>query len=152
MPASRGQGQPTGFHRLIGSGVRTPAFHAKPLLLARAFHAGALLAGVRWRYLIRNPAVEAGPNPMPRSEELMAFTRDEVDALEVELGPVFGPLVVFAAETGLRTNEWIALERRDLDRSGPRRVGSAPLRGRDPDPVSEDGRLPAAGAAQSPGA
>jgi integrase len=43
----------------------------------------------------------------------------EIDALETELGPAFGPLVTFAAETGLRTNEWVALERRDLDRSGP---------------------------------
>jgi hypothetical protein len=32
---------------------------------------------------------------------------------------VFGPLVVFCAETGLRTNEWTATERRDVDRSGP---------------------------------
>jgi integrase len=29
-----------------------------------------------------------------------------------------GALVVFASQTGLRTNEWAALERRDIDRSG----------------------------------
>jgi integrase len=76
-------------------------------------------AAVRWRYMTRNPAVEAGRNPQPRSEELLPFTPEQVDALEDELGPVFGPLVVFAAETGLRTNEWVALERRDVDRAGP---------------------------------
>ena len=48
----------------------------------------------------------------------MPFTRAEVDALDVELGPKYGPLVVFAAETGLRTNEWAALERRDIDQAG----------------------------------
>lgn len=60
----------------------------------------------------------AGRNPQPRSEELHPFSRTEVDALAVELGPLFGPVVVFAAETGLRTNEWVALERRDVDRPG----------------------------------
>ena len=40
-----------------------------------------------------------------------------VDALETELGPRFGPLVVFAAETGLRPSEWAALERRHVDRA-----------------------------------
>jgi integrase len=74
-------------------------------------------AAVRWRYMTRNPAIEAGRNPEPRSEELLPFTPAEIDALDLELGPVYGPLVVFAAETGLRTNEWAALERRDLDRS-----------------------------------
>jgi integrase len=49
----------------------------------------------------------------------LPFTPAEIDALEVELGPRFGPLVTFGAETGLRTNEWIASERRDVDRSGP---------------------------------
>ncbi|MGZ6670800.1 MAG: tyrosine-type recombinase/integrase [Solirubrobacteraceae bacterium] len=75
-----------------------------------------LNAAVRWRYLARNPAVDAGPNPEPRADELHPFTRAEVDALAVELGPVYGPLCIFAAETGLRTNEWAALERRDIDR------------------------------------
>ena len=79
----------------------------------------ALGAAVRWRYMTRNPAVDAGRNPEPRSEELLPFAPEQIDALEVELGPMFGPLVTFAAETGLRTNEWVALERRDVDRSGP---------------------------------
>jgi integrase len=77
----------------------------------------ALGAGVRWQYLSRNPAIEAGRNPEPRSEELRPFTREQVDALAAELGG-YGPLAVFAAETGLRTNEWTALERRDVDRAG----------------------------------
>jgi integrase len=76
----------------------------------------ALAAAVRWRYMARNPAVDAGRNPQPRLEELRPFTLDEVDSLGLELGPVFGPLVIFAAETGLRTNEWVALERRDVAR------------------------------------
>jgi hypothetical protein len=79
----------------------------------------ALGAAVRWRYLGTNPAIDAGRNREPRSEELLPFTRAEVDALDAELGPVYGPLVVFAAESGLRTNEWTATERRDIDRSGP---------------------------------
>ncbi|HXV02692.1 MAG TPA: site-specific integrase [Gaiellaceae bacterium] len=65
-----------------------------------------------------NPAVDAGRNPQPRMEELRPFTRAQVDGLAAELGPRYGPLVVFAAETGLRTNEWVALERRDVDRAG----------------------------------
>jgi integrase len=75
-------------------------------------------AAVRWRYMTRNPAVDAGPNPKPGKPELHPFAPDEVDAIAFELGPVYGPLAVFAAETGLRTNEWTALERRDVDRAG----------------------------------
>jgi integrase len=76
-----------------------------------------LNAAVRWRYLRANPVADAGSNPVPRSEEFVPFTRDEIDALDAELGPIDGPLVVFAAETGLRTNEWAALERRDVDKT-----------------------------------
>jgi integrase len=76
-----------------------------------------LNAAVRGRYLRTNPVADAGPNPMPRSEEFVPFTRAEIDAIDAELGPTYGPLVVFAAETGLRTNEWVALERRDVDKA-----------------------------------
>jgi len=78
----------------------------------------ALGAAQRWGYIGRNPAVDAGRNPEPRTEELLPFTPDEVAALALELGALYGPLAVFAAETGLRTNEWAALERRDIDRAG----------------------------------
>jgi integrase len=75
-------------------------------------------AAVRWRYIARNPAIDAGSNPEPRAEELRPFTSTEIDSLAMELGAVYGPLVVFVAATGLRTNEWVALERRDVDRAG----------------------------------
>jgi integrase len=75
-------------------------------------------AAVRWRYLTVNPAVDAGRNPEPGALELQPFTDTQVDALAVELGNLYGPLVIVAAETGLRTNEWVALERRDIDRTG----------------------------------
>jgi integrase len=75
-------------------------------------------AAVRWRYIGRNPVAEAGRNPQPRPKELQPFEPEQVDALAEELGLRYGALVVVAAETGLRPEEWIALERRDLDRAG----------------------------------
>lgn len=77
-----------------------------------------LSAAVRWRCLRTNPVADAGANPVPRSEEFVPFTRGEIDRIALELGATCGPLVVFAAETGLRTNEWVALERRDVDKTG----------------------------------
>jgi integrase len=41
----------------------------------------------------------------------------EIEAIAEELGPRFGPIATFAAGTGLRPEEWIALERRDVDRA-----------------------------------
>ena len=75
-----------------------------------------LNGAVRWKYIASNPAQDFGANRQPRPKEVDPFTVAEIDALAEELGPRYGPLVVFAAETGLRANEWIALERRDLDR------------------------------------
>jgi integrase len=75
-----------------------------------------LAAAVRWQFLVRNPAIDAGPNPRPRMEEIEPFTREQVDMIAAELGVTYGPMVVFISETGLRTNEWIGLERCDVDR------------------------------------
>jgi integrase len=40
----------------------------------------------------------------------------QVDAVAEQLGHRYGPMVTFAAATGLRPGEWIALEHRDIDR------------------------------------
>ena len=41
---------------------------------------------------------------------------EELYALAGRLGPRHGPMVLFAAATGLRPGEWLALEHRDIDR------------------------------------
>ena len=41
---------------------------------------------------------------------------EEVEAIAAELSPAYRPLPMFAAATGLRPEEWGALERRDVDR------------------------------------
>jgi integrase len=66
--------------------------------------------------MARNPAVEAGRNPQPPPRSIRAFTVEEVEAIAAELSLTYQPLPVFAAATGLRPEEWQALERRDLDR------------------------------------
>ncbi|MGH3006527.1 MAG: tyrosine-type recombinase/integrase [Gaiellaceae bacterium] len=76
-----------------------------------------LEAAVRWGYIGRNPAKLAGPNPQPTPRPVRAFTLAEVDAIAAELSPAYQPLPAFAAATGLRPEEWAALERRDVDRA-----------------------------------
>jgi integrase len=86
-----------------------------------------LNAAVRWNLIRTNPAAHAGPNPQPRREEVAFFqSLAEVDSLADELGhaggtshrmtAAYGAIAVLGVETGLMPSEWIALERRDVDR------------------------------------
>jgi integrase len=76
----------------------------------------ALAAAARWDYMSRNPAKLAGRNPQPPPRPVRAYTLAELDALAAELSKAYRPLPAFAAATGLRPEEWAALERRDIDR------------------------------------
>lgn len=73
-------------------------------------------AAVRWGYMARNPATLTGRNRQPAPRGVRAFARAELDAIAAELAPEYAPLPTFAAATGLRPEEWQALERRDIDR------------------------------------
>jgi integrase len=75
-----------------------------------------LAAAVRWDYMSRNPAKLAGRNPEPPPRTIRAYTLAELDALSAELSKPYQPLPSFAAASGLRPEEWAALERRDIDR------------------------------------
>jgi integrase len=77
----------------------------------------ALEAAIRWELISENPAKKAGKNPQPKAREVRPLTAAELELVTGELGARDAVLVRFAAETGLRPCEWIALERRDVDRT-----------------------------------
>jgi integrase len=72
---------------------------------------------VCWGLLDYNPAKLGVPNPARRAKEKRPFeTRRQVKAVAAQLGPVYEPMVIFAAATGLRPSELFGLDRRDVDR------------------------------------
>src|SRR5579871_6432423 len=92
----------------IPRGHRFEATQALRQTLARA---------VQWRMINTNPAKQGVENPQrPRVEQRPFESWNELQLLADRLGPRLGPLVLFAAATGLRPSEWLALELRDIDR------------------------------------
>jgi integrase len=75
-----------------------------------------LAAAVDWNRMLRNPAASISA-PQVRPGEIAAFDdTEELDVVAAELNPPWSSLIVLASETGLRPEEWAALERRDIDK------------------------------------
>jgi integrase len=74
---------------------------------------------VAWQLIDVNPAKRGVANPLRRFPEKRPFeTWAEIATIAACLGPVTGPMITFAAATGLRPAELVALERRDIDDVG----------------------------------
>jgi integrase len=78
--------------------------------------AQVLNQAVRWEWIEKSPARHI-INPKPKAPEIQPFADwAEVEAIAEEMDPRFAGISLFAVGTGLRPEEWIALERRDVDR------------------------------------
>ena len=91
----------------LSPGYRFDATQALRQVLSRA---------VVWGMIDVNPAKLRVDNPSPRRREQRPFESwAELDAVAANLAHRYRPMVIFAAATGLRPAEWLALERRDID-------------------------------------
>ncbi|HYY65221.1 MAG TPA: site-specific integrase [Gaiellaceae bacterium] len=92
----------------LSPGYRFEATQALRQVLHRA---------VAWGMIDVNPAKVGVDNPVRRRKEQHPFESwAELEAISQAIGPRYGPMILFAAATGLRPAEWIALEKRDIDR------------------------------------
>jgi integrase len=72
---------------------------------------------VDWGLIDSNPAkcgIRNAPR-RPREKQPLESWR-QIEAVAAKLGPVYGPMIVFAAATRLRPSELFGLDRRDVDR------------------------------------
>src|SRR5215204_3227842 len=91
----------------LSPGYRFDATQALRQVFARA---------MLWGMIDANPAKLGVDNPSPRRREQRPFESwAELDAVAAKLSPRYRPMVIFAAATGLRPAEWLALEWRDID-------------------------------------
>jgi integrase len=92
----------------LSPGCRFDATQALRQMLARA---------VVWGMIDVNPAKRGVDNPSSRHREQRPFESwAELDAVAANLPRRYRPMVIFAAATGLRPVELVALEERDIDR------------------------------------
>ena len=72
---------------------------------------------VAWGVLDFNPAKRGVPNTQRRPKEKRPFESwAQIEAIAAQLGPVYGPMVIFGTATGLRPSELFGLEQHDIDR------------------------------------
>src|SRR6266487_3828094 len=105
----------------LSPGYRFEATQALRQVLHRA---------VAWGMIDVNPAKVGVDNPVRRRKEQHPFESwPEPEALAMAIGPRYGPMILFAAATGLRPAEWIALEKRDVDLKERSSTSAAPSLG-----------------------
>lgn len=93
------------WRKTISAGYRSDVFRAFAQVLRQA-HA--------WHWIAHNPAAGIR-NPDRRRGEVTPLPWETAVAVAGEIDQAFEAVPVFAVGTGLRPEEWLALERRDVD-------------------------------------